>query len=145
MKRTISASLLAVSLAWGGCTLSNLTPQQRFSDAAYEVNDAARWGQLDIASEHVAPHYRTRFLELRREWGERISVAEADVVHMHIDREKDRAFSVVNLTWTNDGITVRKSVVSQTWTSQRGKFRLIEETLKSGDPALFAASTPSAP
>jgi hypothetical protein len=139
----MSRALIAwAGLGWllsiAGCTLANLTPQSRFSDATFELNDAARWGQLDIASERVAPEYRARFLARRRGWSEGVSIAEADVVHMRIDREKDRAYSVVNVSWMNDGITLRKSVIAQTWKSDRSHFWLSEETIKSGDPALFA-------
>lgn len=130
-------ALVAVALC-AGCTLSNLSPQSRFSDATYQVNDAARWGQLDLASEHVAPAYRSLFLARRAEWGERVNIAEVEVVHMHIDRDRDRAYSIVNLSWTNDGITLRKSVLSQVWAMRRGTFRLFEESVKSGDKALFA-------
>jgi hypothetical protein len=129
-------SLMALALC-ASCTLSNLTPQARFSDATFLVNDSSRWGQLDVAISQVAPSYQTRFLARREGWGERISIAEADIVHMHIDREKDEAYSVVNVVWTSDNITVRKSVISQVWSSRRGQFRLKDETLKSGDPALF--------
>jgi hypothetical protein len=136
MVRAIAA--LAVLVLCAGCTLSNLTPQSRFSDATYQVNDASRWGQLDLATAHVAPAYRPLFLARRAEWGERINIAEIEVVHMHIDRDRDQAFSIVNLSWTNDGITLRKSVLSQVWAMRRGTFRLTEETVKSGDEALFA-------
>jgi len=133
------ATLLALlsALALASCTLSNLTPQSRFSDAAYRVNDTARWGQLDLASEYVDASYKSRFLSRRREWGERISVAEVDVVFMNIDREHDRATSEVNLSWLVDGISLYKSVITQTWKSERGQFRLLDEKLKKGDPGLF--------
>lgn len=137
MRRAWHYGCLSALVLCASCTLSNLTPQARFSDATFLVNDSSRWGQLDVASSQVAPSYRARFLARREGWGERISIAEADVVHMHIDREKDEAYSVVNVTWTSDNITVRKSVISQVWSSRRGQFRLQDETLKSGDPGLF--------
>lgn len=133
------AGLLLSCVLFAACTLSNMTPQARFSDAAYRVNDAARWGQLDLASEYVASSYRTKFLSRRKDWGEGLSVAEVDVVYMRIDKENDRAVSEVNLSWTNDGITLRKSVITQTWKSSRGQFRLLDEQLKKGDPGLFAS------
>jgi hypothetical protein len=135
----------ALALVLFSCTLSNLTPQSRFSDAAYHVNDAARWGQLDLASQYVALEYKAQFMSRRAEWGERISVAEVDVVFMNIDREHDRATSEINLSWLVDGISLHKCVITQTWRSERGQFRLIEEKLKKGDPGLFAGATSQAP
>lgn len=136
MKHVLQATLL---VALASCTLSNMTPQARFSDAAYRVNDTARWGQLDLASEHVAPSYQPRFLERRREWGDRITIAEVDVAFMNLDKENDMALSEIHLSWMSDGISLRKSVITQIWRRERSQFKLVDEKIKKGAPDIFAA------
>ena len=46
------AFALLASLALSGCVIPP-TPAMRLSEAAYDFNNAARFGRMDIASEHV--------------------------------------------------------------------------------------------
>lgn len=132
------AALSALGLVWA-CTLSNLSPAARFSEAAYRLNDAARWGQVELATAHVAPRYKPTFLARRREWGERISIAEVELLHLHLSDDKDSAVSELSLSWYDPaGMSLRKSFITQRWASERGQFRLVDEAVNKGDPAIFA-------
>ncbi len=126
-------------LLLAGCTLSNLSPQARFTESAYRLNDAARWGQVDVAAEEVSPNYRPRFLERRKYWGERVQIAEVETVYLHITPDKEGAVSEISLSWTDAaGVMLRKSFVTQRWASKRGNFKLVDEAVKKGDPGVFA-------
>lgn len=130
----------AVSLGLVGCTLANLTPQARFSEAAYTLNDAARWGQVDLAMQHVSPRYQERFTARHREWGEHVSIAEVDLVRLQVAPDRQSATSEISLSWFNDGgFMVKSSVVTQKWEAEHGKFKLVDEAIRRGDPSVFAA------
>ena len=74
--RVLGPITLATSLLAGGCTLASMTPQARFSESAYMLNDYARWGQVDAAMTHVSPKYMQTFSERHREWGDRVNVID---------------------------------------------------------------------
>ena len=133
------ALILVLSAAVSGCTLSHLSPQARFSESAYVLNDASRWGQVDLASSHVTGPYREQFRARRRDWGDRINVAEVELLRLQLAEDKDTAVSEVSLSWYDAaGMTLRKSLVTQRWENHRGTFRLAEETVSRGDPRVFA-------
>ena len=122
-----------------GCTLVNLSPQARFTESAHRLNDAARWGQVDMAAEEVSPTYRSRFLARRKEWGERVQIAEVELLYLQLMPDKEGAVSEISLSWTDQaGVMLRKSFLTQRWANERGNFRLVDELVKKGDPGVFA-------
>jgi hypothetical protein len=121
------------------CSLNHLSPQARFSESAFVLNDAARWGQLSHASRYVAPSYRPTFAQRHREWGKRISIAEVEVLSLQIAPEGDAAVSEVSLTWYDQsGMTLHTSWVTQHWQGKRGNFHLTGEDVRDGSPHVFA-------
>jgi hypothetical protein len=129
----------------GACTLANMTPQARFSESAYMLNDYARWGQVDHAVVHVSPKYMERFTSRRQEWGERVSIADADLVSMKLAPDHESAVSEVKLSWYDEsGVFVHSSVVTQKWASEKGKYKLIDETVRRGDTSVFTEPPPKA-
>jgi len=142
-QRTLEAGAVLTSLLLTNCTLSSLTPQARFSDSVYTLNDAARWGQVDIASRNVSPKYKPRFEARRQGWGESISIAEVELLYQALDKEKETAVSEVSISWTDaTGVMLHKSYLTQTWANERGSYLLVDERVKKGDPRLFAEDTP---
>ena len=134
--RALSIGLLALSVS--GCTLANLTPTARFQDAAYTLNDASRWSNVDLAMQHVSPSYASRFVERHSQWGESISIAEVDLVRLQVAPDKKSAVSEITLTWYSDGgVMVRTSSITQKWDAEKGKFKLVDEAIRRGDPAVF--------
>src|SRR5688572_7675958 len=122
-------ALLLVVL--GGCTLTNLTPQARFQESAYTLNDAARWGQVDLAMQHVSPKYMSRFSQRHQNWGESISIAEVEVVRMKVTEDKQSAISEISLSWFSDGgVVIHSSVITQKWENVKGKFQLVDEAIR---------------
>jgi hypothetical protein len=136
-------ALVLVSL-WllGGCTLSNLTPQARFQESVYTLNDAARWGQVDIAARNVSPKYKSLFEERRQNWGESISIAEVELLYQALAADKESAVSEISVSWTDaSGVMLHKSFLTQTWANEHGNFKLVDERIKKGDPGVFYAAT----
>ena len=132
--------LVALGLVLGlsCCTLSSLGPQTRFSDAAYVLNDAARWGQLDVAAGHVDDSYLPQFRARREGWGEAKQIAEVELLQLTLSPDKASATSEVSFSWTDAaGVALRRSFVTQRWKSRRGDYRLVSEEIKRGDPSLF--------
>lgn len=136
---------LALTLAGlAGCTLANLTPTARFQDSAYTLNDAARWGNVDLAMQHVSPKYISRFAQRHQNWGESISIADIDLVRMKIASDNNSAMSEIALSWYDEGgVTIHSSVITQKWEVVKGKFKLVDEAIRRGDPRVFA--TPEEP
>jgi hypothetical protein len=127
----------------GGCTLANMTPQARFSESAYMLNDYARWGQVDHAIVHVSPKYMERFTSRRQEWGERVSIADADLVSMKLAPDHESAVSEVKLSWYDEsGVFVHSSLVTQKWASEKGKYKLVDEAVRRGDASVFTEPPP---
>jgi hypothetical protein len=137
--RVLRFALLTLGLA--GCTLTNLTPQARFQESAYTLNDAARWGQVDLAMRHVSPKYLARFSERHQGWGETISIAEVDLVRMQVAEDRQSATSEITLNWYDEGgVTIHSSVITQKWEVVGGKFKLVDEAIRRGDPRVFATA-----
>src|SRR6188472_1243667 len=86
-----------------GCIMANMTPTSRFQDAAYTLNDASRWGQVDTAMKFVAPGYLDGFVTRHRDWGGPISIADADLVRMKLADDHKSAMSEVALNWYDTG------------------------------------------
>ena len=130
---------LLVLWAASGCALSNLTPGARFSESAHTLNDSARWGQLSVASEHVAPTYQASFADRHRGWGSRINIAEVEIKSLVIAPDKESATSEVMLNWYDQStMTLESSLITQRWDVQRGSFLLAEESVREGNPHIFA-------
>lgn len=141
MRATLSIATLACAAAalTSGCTLANLTPQARFSESAFTLNDYSRWGQVDKAVSHVSPKYMQRFAQRHAEWGESVSIADIDLLSMQLAEDHLSGTSEVRLSWYDqNGVIVRSSTVTQKWETERGKFKLVDESVRRGDPGVFA-------
>jgi hypothetical protein len=129
----------AILMLWMGCTLQNLSPTVRMQESVYHLNDAARWNQLEAAAKLVSPKYQKQFRQRRSTWGETVNVAEVDLLFMQLAADKESAISEVALSWTDaTGVHLHRSSVTQKWANESGSFRLVDETINKGDPALFA-------
>jgi hypothetical protein len=134
--RTVACLCLFVLTATG-CTLANLTPQARFAESTHVLNDATRWGRVDMAVEQVSPKYLSRFMTRHREWGHAISIADFDVVRMQVAADRKTATSEVTISWyPSDGVMLRTSTIVQQWEAEHGGFRLVDEAVE-GDPRVF--------
>ncbi len=124
----------------GGCTLANLTPQARFAESTNTLNDSTRWGRVDAALTQVSPKYVDKFSARHAEWGGTISIADYDIVNMQIAEDRKGAMSEVALSWyMTGGVILHQSTITQRWATEGGKFRLVDEVVRAGDPRVFVA------
>lgn len=138
------AGLSATCALLVGCMFANLTPTERFKESAHLLNDASRWGRVDIASEQVSPKYRDKFVARHREWGTTLSIADADLTSMQLAEDRQSALSEISVSWySTGGVTLRTSVITQKWALEQGNFFLIDEAIRVGDPSVFVEDEPA--
>lgn len=124
----------AVALA---ACIGGVTPASRVSEAAQELNVAARFGRMDVSLERVAPTYRDEFAKRHAAWGNSIRVNDSEFSGM-ILRDRDHAEVYVAVTWQRlDEADLRTTTVTQKWTDEKGSWRLAGEERTSGDLGLL--------
>lgn len=122
-----------------GCDFSNLRPTEKLKQSIQEMNEAARWGRIDLAAQYVGPAYRQRFFSAHSTWGQRIQIADLEMVRLDIDSNKKSATASIAISWYGlDQMTLRQTVVRQRWKSLEGQFILDDEDVLEGEPSLLA-------
>jgi len=131
-------SLAAVLLLVGatGC-LRPPSPAEQVTDAARELNLAARFGRLDVASERASNAARKSFLERRRHWGNELRVVDIDLSGLSLP-DPEHAEVMVNVSWMrmSEGM-LRNTVVVQHWSNEDYGWQLTREKRVAGDLGLF--------
>ncbi|MCG8556666.1 MAG: hypothetical protein MJD61_15475 [Proteobacteria bacterium] len=131
------------ALALGGCVLSNLGAAERLRDSVELVNDAARWGRMDVAAPGIAASFRKRFFNSRGGWARELQVADSELVRLELDDSRSTATALVALSWYKlDSLILRSTVLRQRWKRIRGSFVLESEEVVQGDPGLLAKAGP---
>jgi hypothetical protein len=129
--------VLVPALALAAC-IPLPTPASRLSESASEFNDAARFGRLDIASEHVREIAREEFSKKHARWGKQIRVVDLEMTGMRMRKDGD-ADVFISVTWQRpDETTMRSTEVAQRWTSTRGSWAIISEEERAGDKGLLS-------
>jgi len=145
LTRGRSALLVSLVFAVTGCMFESLSASQRFNESSFMLNDAARWGRLDVARSMVDGSYVQKYQVRHQDWGHRIQIAEADVVSLQLDEDKDGATSQVQVSWySTDTMNLHASTIVQRWRADGQSFLLVDELIQ-GDPQLFADETTMAP
>jgi hypothetical protein len=128
-----------------GCFLDNASSSRKLSDAVTELNKATRWGQLNLAAQMVEPVYRPQFLANHAHWGERVQVADSEVVHVEMAQGEDDAVAVIVYQWyETQAMTLHQSVVRQRWSRAGDGYALLSEFVVQGDGRLFGEPTGAA-
>jgi hypothetical protein len=131
------ASALLASLALSGCVMPP-TPAQRLNEAAFELSDAARFGRMDIASEHVREIAREEFGRRHAGWGKSVRVVDVEMNRMSMRKDGD-ADVFVTVSWQRAAETIMRSTeIAQRWTSTRGTWTMISEEERGGDRGLLS-------
>ena len=140
MRATTALALSAVlTLALGGCIFQNLSTSRQLTDQVYAFNDEIRWARIDLATERVAPDYRTEFVLAHRMWGHDIQIADADMTHVQIADDSETATSLVTFAWYDERtMRLHSTVVQQRWTKTDDNFLLAGEEIVGGDETLLA-------
>ncbi|MDD9944938.1 MAG: hypothetical protein OXU20_28100 [Myxococcales bacterium] len=135
--------LVLVPLLLSAC-MNDAGPRKALADAVHRMNDAARWGRIGTALSLVDSGYQVRFREAHSGWGERLQLADSDVVQVDMTGE-NTATAVVSYSWYNLGtMTLHTTVVQQRWVRTNEAFVLVDEVVVKGDGSLLAPPAPEA-
>jgi hypothetical protein len=139
MRKLCSLILLGIA----GC-MTPPSPAERVTDAAMELNLAARFGQLDVAVARTASSARSDFMQRHAAWGQTLRVVDVEMASLTMP-ESDRAVVLVDYAWirNNEG-TMRATRVEQTWKDDAG-WHLVREKRIAGDIGLLGEAVPDAP
>ena len=131
------AALLALVLT-AGCS-AHATSRKKLAEAVNTVNDAARWGRVGTLTAAIEPQYWPRFLESRRDWGDTIQLADAEVLEVQMASGEQGAVAVITYSWYElSTMTLHTTVVQQRWQRVEDDFMLSDEQVVKGDAGLFA-------
>lgn len=131
-----SAFLLTCVVLLAACPMPP-PASERATDAARELNVAARFGRIDIAAGRTAEGARDEFIRKRAAWGGEIRIVDVELGGMTMS-DSDHAVFQVDYAWTrmNEG-TLRSTRVAQRWSASKGAWSLESEKRVAGDVGLF--------
>ena len=143
--RTLAWYWLALG-ALGGC-LPQHSSSQQLLDAARELNDATRFGRMELATGLTADAAQDGFLERHQNWGADLRVLDVQVLRCKILGE-EQAEVLVEVAWTHMAeSSLRNTTLKQSWENrERGGWKLVRERRVAGASGLFGerASRPHA-
>ncbi len=129
-KLAIAAALLSV-----GCMPP--TPAQKATEAARELNMAARWGRMNEAIGRTAPKEQAEFAKRHADWHTNVRIVETELAGLDM-KDATTATVQVDVSWMfSDDPTLRVTRLSQDWSDAEGKWVMLSEEKLSGDPGLF--------
>ena len=113
------------------------TPAQKASEAAREMNMAARWGKMDEAAALIGPKESAQFLKHRKEWHGEVRVVETELAGLDM-HDATHATVQVDVSWNfADDPNLRTTRLSQEWSDAEGKWVMVDEKRVGGDTGLF--------
>lgn len=129
------SALMGMALL-GACMAAPL-PAREVSDAARDLNLAARFGRMDIAAERTSESHRQRFLESRAQWGSGVRVVDFELAQLNVP-DSERAEVIVDVSWVRiDEDLVRSTRIRQNWQNPGGGWQLDSEERIAGDFGLL--------
>jgi len=133
----LAVALLAVCLLPVASCLAPPPASQRATDAARELNLAARFGRMDLAVGRTAPGAREQFIERRAQWGHSLRILDIELAGLSMN-ESTRALVYVDVAWVRmNEDELRSTRLAQTWHEQDHGWLLVREQRVSGDLGLF--------
>lgn len=131
--RRIALALLPLVVACAG-----QSRPARMQEAASELNLNARFGRMELASEHVAPEGRTAFFGHRKVWGSRVRIVDSELVGVRFEKNESEAHASIRIAWqpVDDG-DMRLTTVKQTFKDMRNGWYMVAEERAEGDIGLF--------
>lgn len=129
------ASLALALLGLAGC-FAPTSGAQKLADSAYDMNNATRFGRMDVALEHVAMNAREAFQREHAGWNRQARIVDIDFNGIQVKKNGDGEV-VVTLTWQRaDESTTRTTSLVQRWTETRNVWTLSSEEEKGDDGLL---------
>lgn len=132
---------LLMCLGLAGCLLPP-TSAQLLAESADDLSNAARFGRIDLAMEHVKDTMREEYSKKHAGWGRVVRIV--DYEFSGIEKRKDGDADVyVNISWQRmNEPTMRMTELAQRWSEKRGTWYLASEVERGGDPGLLAELAP---
>jgi hypothetical protein len=129
-----------IALAPLSCMALPPGPMERLNHAAMDLNTAARFGRMDIASAGVAAEAKADFGRRHRGWGKEIRIVDFELEGVQI-LGNEAAQVDLTVNWhRNDETVIRSTTIAQRWTQSGSDWRLAEETISGGASGLFPAT-----
>src|SRR5262249_23532535 len=95
--RTLTCLLaLFGTTSFAGCTPPNLT--ERLTDASYNLNQATRFGRMDVALENVTAKARDEFAKQHASWGRGLRVDDVEMTGLSMTAINE-ADVFVSVSW----------------------------------------------
>lgn len=133
------AWVLAISTLVLPACLPAPPPAQRVTEVAREVNEAARFGRMELALEHTAVGAQRHFAKRRSAWGKAVRVLDFELSGLAM-RDAENATVMVDIQWMRlDEDSLQVTRVEQTWRGaieDRG-WTLVRERRVGGALGLF--------
>ena len=132
----VASAIAALALLQTSC-IAPQGPASRATDAARELNLAARFGRMDVAVGRTSAGARSSFLERRAEWGKNVRVLDVELAGMAM-KNPQNAMIYVDVAWVRmDEGALRTTRVAQTWRDVDSGWELVREQRIAGDLGLF--------
>ncbi len=132
--------LLAVMLGACGC-LGSLTRGGKLQESALNLNQATRFGRMDLALELVAAKAQGEFAKRHGAWGRDIRLVDLEMQGATL-KDKDTAVVLVMVGWQRlDETELRVTQLMQTWRYEENGWRLALESRSGGDLGLLGEQT----
>jgi len=126
---------LAVAASLSACQPP--TPAQKASDAARQLNMAARWGKMEDAVQRAHADDQADFQKRRAGWHSDIRIVETELAGLNM-KDAVHATVQVDVSWNFvDDPTLRVTRLSQEWSDAEGKWVMTSEKRIDGDKGLF--------
>jgi hypothetical protein len=123
-----------------GC-LGSQSKAAKLQDAAQNLNIAARFGRMDIATELVADKSQGDFYKKHMDWGRDVRVIDIEFQGVQL-RSKDEATVTVAVGWQRPTEQeLRVTHVMQTWQYGSKGWKLVDESRAAGDVGLLGEKT----
>lgn len=130
------AGVAVAALLLTGCPAPQ-TPYDKATDAAREMNMAARWGKMDIAQGRSSSDSLIAFQKHHALWHSKIRIVDTELAGIRMV-DPLHAEAEVDVEWTfDDDTTLRKTRLAQKWTAVTGRWLLEKELRVSGSEGLF--------
>jgi len=133
--RLLWAAALTGALATGCPTPDS--PYEKASDAARELNMAARWGRMDVAQGRTSNKSAESFAKRHAAWHDKVRIVDTELLDLKMEGAL-KAVADVEISWNFvDDPTLRITRISQKWGGLTGRWLLESERRVSGDKGLF--------
>jgi hypothetical protein len=113
------------------------TPKEKANEAADELNQAARWGRMDVAAQRSAAGDRDNFFKRHATWHADVRIVDTEMAGLAMT-DSSHATVQVDVSWLLiDDPTLRVTRLEQKWSDAKGSWVMDSEKRIGGSTGLF--------